>query len=310
MTRLTYRAWVDQWLETTAPSWAPSTRQTRRYVLTRYLLPLLGDYYLDEIDEQVADEFQNNVLAQSDSAASTRNAMKLLQNTLNAAQQYGLISHAPKIEHDGYEPSPHQPVDVETLERIRVQLTHTRDKALFSLMAYCGLPPREALALKWGDFLHDYHRVSPVRKYLTGEVQPLPTAQYRTVDVAGVVRDDLNLYLPTEKRVATAWVFPGSGDKPRSFNSWRTDVWYPACRAAKVDVRPNQLRQAYATLLYREGRTVTHIAAALGATSRTRVYNTLLAELDPPTETESLQEVVAAARARIAHDELTRRPRV
>jgi len=77
---------------------------------------------------------------------------------------------------------------VADVEAIRSSMTQ-RDATLVSVLAYAGLRPGEALALKWGDIRDDTIHVS--RALSLGEEKATKTGRSRTVSVIPALRWDL-----------------------------------------------------------------------------------------------------------------------
>ena len=76
----------------------------------------------------------------------------------------------------------------EEIERLRAQMPSQRDRVLLGLLAYAGLRPEEALALRW----IDVGRVLVIdRAFTHGEEKGTKTNQRRTVEVIKPLAMDL-----------------------------------------------------------------------------------------------------------------------
>ncbi len=132
-------------------------------------------------------------------------------------------------------------------------------------MAYAGLRPGEALALRW----RDVGRVMVVDRAVSdGVVRQTKTNKRRTVDVVPPLAADLDLH---RSKVADpdALVCAGGRGQVLDLNNWRARVWADACTAAKAKTTPYDGRHSYASLLIHEGRALPYVTAALGHASAT-----------------------------------------
>ncbi len=141
-------------------------------------------------------------------------------------------------------------------------------------MAYAGLRPEEALALRWADVGATLH---VHRAYTHGELKDTKTGRARGVTVIGPLADDLAAW--PER---TGWADPGDlvcpslgrADRPKDaalqggflhLTNWRSRAFRAASeRAGLSGIIPYNGRDTFASLLIYEGRPPTLVAAALG----------------------------------------------
>jgi integrase len=168
-------------------------------------------------------------------------------------------------------------------ERIRAELPTYRDVALWGLLAYAGLRPEEALALRWADV----GSVLVIDKAWTaGELKATKTHQRRAVEVIAPLARDLALlreHVPAEPGDLVA---PNGVGGHLSLHNWRSRAFYPAALAAghyrevredkrlvrKPTVSPGDGRHTFASLLIHEARSVLLVQAALGHSSGEMVW--------------------------------------
>ena len=144
-----------------------------------------------------------------------------------------------------------------------------RDVVLVGLLAYAGLRPGEALALRWRD-------VGPLltidRAVSDGVIRQTKTNTRRTVEIIPALAADLDLLRP---KVADpdALVITGLRGQVLDLNNWRGRTWKAACQAAGVRATPYDGRHTCASLLIHEGRSLPYVTAALGHSSATTTLN-------------------------------------
>jgi integrase len=148
---------------------------------------------------------------------------------------------------------PREVVHPETVERIRLHMDGTgiqrdRHRLLVSALAYLGLRPSEALALRWEDVLVEpgllrrHVLVDSAVKDIAGrqEEGPTKTGESRDVLLWPVVGEEfLELYRPVGEPESGALVFANSrGGGYMDFGNWRHRHWYWALYKAGLAAAP------------------------------------------------------------------------
>lgn len=161
-----------------------------------------------------------------------------------------------------------RPLPPTTVEGIRAALG-PRDAALVSVLAYAGLPPGEALGLRWGDIRE--HTILVQRAISLGEEADTKTRQHRTVRLlalAPLAADLRSWRMASGRPNDDELVFPGKEGRPwtlAAYQSWRRRAFHRAVGAAGLaHARPYDLRHSFASLLIHEGRSVIYVARQLG----------------------------------------------
>jgi integrase len=174
------------------------------------------------------------------------------------------------------------------------------DATLVSLLAYAGLRPGEALALRWDDLRS---RTILVQNALAlGEVKDTKTRRARSVRLLAPLAADLS-----DWRDACGdpdggdLVFPRADGAPWSdydYRNWRKRVFKKTAKAVGLTLsRRYDLRHAFVSLLLAEGRTVVDIAAQAGhsPTMTLDTYGHVIDELDP-AHRRSAEELISDVR--------------
>jgi integrase len=159
------------------------------------------------------------------------------------------------------------PVTVEAL-RAAVDL---RDATLLSVLAYAGLRPGEALALRWDDIREKTILVE--RALSLGADEDTKTTTHRTVRLVAPLRQDLAQWrLASGRPDDGSLVFPSQSGGPwtePAYQSWRRRSFKRALDATGVTkATPYTLRHSFASLLLDEGRSVIYVARQLGHDAR------------------------------------------
>jgi integrase len=179
-----------------------------------------------------------------------------------------------------------------------------RDATLLSVLAYAGLRPGEALALRWGDVRENTLHIQRAVSY--GEEKATKTNASRTVRLLDPLRRDLAEWRLASGRPAdSALVFPSASGGTWSlpaYQSWRRRAFARALNAAGVErARPYDLRHGFASLLLHEGRSVIYVARQLGHDARLAltVYGHVIDELDGTPQSDAASTIQSARDARV-----------
>ena len=198
------------------------------------------------------------------------------------------------------------PLAPERVEAIRFALLgcgRIRDATLVSVLAYAGLRPGEALALRW---THVRERTLLVEGAVSlGAIEATKTGRSRTVRVLGPLAQDLAEWrLHAGRPASEELLFPGHHGEPwtaTAYRNWRRRIYTPAAAAAGVErPRPYDLRHSFVSLLISEGHSIVEVARQAGhsPTVALDTYAHVFEEFDPE------ERVNAADRIRAAREEL------
>lgn len=162
-----------------------------------------------------------------------------------------------------------------------------RDVALVTVLAYAGVRPGEALALRWSDI---GERTILVERATDddGSIKTTKGRNSRSVRLLAPLAHDLKAWhLAAGRPEPDALVFPrgdGGAWTAKDWANWRKRNWRRACEAADFDPvpRPYDLRHSFVSLLLAEGRSVHHVAGQAGhsPTMTLTRYGHVIAEHD------------------------------
>jgi integrase len=127
-----------------------------------------------------------------------------------------------------------RPLAPASVEAMRAA-SSARDATLLSVLAYAGLRPAEALALRWHDLREQTLLVE--RALSLGSEKDTKTTKHRTVRLLAPLAADLREWRMRSGRPAVSeLIFPARDDKPwtdAAYDSWRSHAFARALSAAK-----------------------------------------------------------------------------
>lgn len=289
------------WTPTYAPDLAPRTRQLYADLYDRHVSPHLGTVRLRDLNPELIARWQADRLTAGVGRESVRKAFTLLGGILQRAAEAQRIPSNPQRHVRKAAPADRQevrPLAPTSIERMRAALG-ARDATLISVLAYGGLRPEEALALRWGDVRE--RTILVERAVALGEFRETKTRHHRTVRLLAPLRVDLAAWRLASGRPADdALVFPGNNGAPwtlAAYQSWRRRAFARALKAADISrARPYDLRHSFASLLLAEGRNVIYVARQLGhgAQLTTGTYGHVIDELEDTATIDAEAEIRAA----------------
>jgi len=189
----TLKEWLAHWFAIDGVRWEKNTRLDRAWVVDKWIAPYLGDVRLRDLGRARIIEWRAAMLADGASPYRTNKALGTLSAALGSAVDNERLPANPCV---GIKRMPHQRSRPRALSSIQVELIRAelplwRDRTLVSLMAYAGLRPEEALALRWRDVRE--HTLSIEATYTAGELKPrTKTRRARSVPIIESLRADLD----------------------------------------------------------------------------------------------------------------------
>ena len=300
----------EWWSLYAAPNLGIRTQRSYAGLWDRHVLPRLGALRLRALTPEVIEGYRAELEAAGVGQPTVYRALALLQGVLQRAVEWRRIQHnpvkvvrKPKIRRQRAV-RPLAPLAVEQLRAAAAKReTHgERDATLISLLAYAGLRPQEALALRWGDVRE---RTLLIEKATDGQggIKSTKTQHSRTVRLLSALASDLAEWrLWCGRPVDDALLFhnlQGGVWNDRAWQTWHRDAWRPSCHAVGLEgVRPYDLRHSFVSLLIHEGRNVVEIARQAGhsPTMTLDVYAHVFDEFDV-SERFSAEDQICRARA-------------
>jgi hypothetical protein len=143
---------TDIWAPTYAALLAPKTRSLYAMLYDYHIAPTLGGVPLRELTPELIARWQSDRLAAGAGRESVRKALTLLGGIMQRALESGRVQSNPARLVRKARMTARQevrPLAPATVEAMRAAST-PRDATLLSVLAYAGLRPGEALALRLG----------------------------------------------------------------------------------------------------------------------------------------------------------------
>jgi integrase len=284
----------EWWTVYAEPNLAPKTREVYVSLWDTHCLPRVGHLRLRDLTAESCQRFAADMAAAGVGPASRRKALALLGSIVQRAVEWGRIPTNPvrtvrlPAARPAREVRPLAPATVEAMRAV----CGPRDATLISILAYAGLRPQEALAIRWRDV---------GERTLT--VYAAKTGRRRSVRLLAPLASDLREWrLACGRPSADALVIPGhdgAGWTTEAYKGWsrkaargrkrngkRAGNPGPFARAAIAagapDATPYTLRHSFCSLLVHEGRSVIYVARQLGhgAQLTLETYGHVIDELD------------------------------
>jgi integrase len=289
--------WMRRWWGDESASWSPATRRTQASAIDKWIVPYIGGVRLRDLGHARVRRWRSEVRTAGCPATQANKAARILSAALGVAVREGLLPRNPVqgLQRVPVAVTRPRALPAADVEQIRAHMPTLRDVALLGLMAYCGLRPGEALALRWGDL---GHVVVVDRAVSDGVIRQTKTNRRRTVEVPPPLQRDLDLLRPKVVD-ADALVIHGERGQVLDLNNWRSRVWDVAAKAAGVKSTPYDMRHSYATALINQGLPLPYITTAMGHASSTTTLDHYSHLIDDARGAEpiAMVDAVEAARA-------------
>ena len=303
LAQATERWWVDH-VETAV---SQSTAKVYASALDLHLIPRLGAVPIRDIAPGDVVALQRDLRDDGVGAAMTQKTLMVLSGIMRHSQLLGRIPTNPVGPVRIKQPKRKRairPLAPETIERMRALVLardRPRDAALLSLLAYAGLRPGEAFALRW-DCVGDRALIIEHGR-ADGSLKATKTDRIRTVGLLAAVVEDLEAW-ETDAPAATAsgLLFPrrdGDVFRDADYQNWRRRIFDPTSEAAgAAEATPYTLRHSFASLLVQAGWNALEIANEMGNSPEVvqRDYSHLFREFARGERVEP-ESLIAGARS-------------
>jgi integrase len=251
---------------------------------------------------KVIEEWRDERLDAGAGASSIRKAMVVMQAMLERALRDEKVRlNAARIvkKPSGRRKGSILVVPPEKVEQIRANLAEPEGRTLVSVLAYSGLRPGEALALRWSDIGTKTIRVEGGSDP-DGSAKETKTGVHRNVPLLKPLADDLNEWRSRQNGSPRVFSRGGSGWTEDRWRNWRKREFQAAAEGAGVEIkRAYDLRHSIASLWLHEGLNPVEVAARLGhnVAETFKTYAHVIAELDPKDKTTATTRIKKARRA-------------
>lgn len=270
--RVTVREWAQRWWPTVEHSErAPSTISGYESALRLQVLPHLGDRRLRTLRRIDIEEWLSRLRAAGYSNSTIHSARTVLGMVLASAMDARVITGNPTngLRLPTGSSRTRNALSVAQVEAVAAAVDPWW-RPLVLVLAYCGLRPGEAVALR-REHLDDLGRLT-VERGMTeyrGKLieRDTKTHKARVVEIPGSVLAELREHF--EANVDDdpfSLVFTTPAGTPVRMSNWRHNVWQPVAEELELPkwATPYVLRHTAASLLAQQGVPVTAAAASLG----------------------------------------------
>lgn len=281
------------------------TRSDYRGVWERHIRSPLGGYRLRDVTPAVVDGFRSELRLAGTGEATVAKALTLLSSMFRCAVTWDRVDVNPLREIRIPQAKrkrlvrPVAPARVEAMRVVLLAGGRRADAVLITTLAYAGLRPQEARALRWGDVAERTIRVERAAAGTT--IKATKTEELRTVRLLSPLSEDLASL--RGQSCADDLVFParhGSLMSDGDWHNWRKRVFGPVAREVGIrGSRPYDLRHSFASLLIDQGASVVEVARQMGNASSVTLdtYAHLFDEVDTSGRVDPVAAIQVAREA-------------
>lgn len=278
------RAYAQEWMEKKKGQWKPTTYDTYRRLVDRYIVPVLGDYKIEDVTTGVLENFTGEIQkksARSLTAGYQKYVCSIARQILEfASEQEQIPVQLPSMPEFQIQKSSTQLPSEKEFEVLKNYLVrHVEDETCLGILVamYTGIRIGELCALRWKDVnlevgsLTISSNLQRVCVYEDGENKgtqvcmqmPKTLQSFRTVPLP----DSLLQILQAKKRDPEIYLIPG---KKQEWTDVRTLQYRFASILKKCGLEPfrfHMLRHAFASRCIWQGCDIKSLSEVLGHSS-------------------------------------------
>lgn len=265
----------EQWLRLgDGRDLAPKTREVYDGAWKKHVDPRLGKAPISQVRTIHINEFRISLEDKGVGQATVTKCLTMLSGMFRFAKANDWIRDNPVSDASKPKPKPSRivvplsPTQVETIREQLVAKGRCLDALLVSVLAYAGLRPGEALALRWSDLIGEQLHVT--KAVSVGEEKETKTKRNRVVKLLPALKSDLLEHrMRIGRPLDSTLIFPahdGSHWTEQDWRNWRQRVFAPAVDAIGLPkaTRPYDLRHTMASLRIAAGQNPVFIAKQMG----------------------------------------------
>ncbi|MGI9071897.1 MAG: tyrosine-type recombinase/integrase [Bryobacteraceae bacterium] len=217
------------------PKWKESSRKELIGNIERYVLRLIGDTPLVQLDKFML-QMHANELAQKYSESVVEKYMVWTNAILEEALDQDLIAKNPARK---LEKPQTRPVNKRTAKepeiRVIMQCMEGQVRLVLMISFVLGLRPGEVLALRWDDVFDGALRIDEATRY--GKIySPKSDASAASVWLPAEMKAELEIFRPKGAKLSD-FIFPNTLGKPYRLDNFRKRLLKPALEQAKEKAR-------------------------------------------------------------------------
>jgi integrase len=266
-----------------------STIVTYKNILERYLLPKFAERKLHSITSKDLAEFQTSlVVTRSASGSGTilhqlsprrvNNIMQLFRTILARCIRDGVIERNPAATIKRVQ-EPRAKIDPLAQDEVEDALKHldSHYRPLFTILAFTGMRPNEAIALRWHDIDFRRKEINIDKGRVRGhEGLPKSESAHRVLPLVPRCETVLNELKSGKQQSGTLLSMDGyifTNKKGQPIQKHLDVIWARALRAAGIRHRPcYQLRHTFASQCLLLGLSPGYVAKLLGHATLETMY--------------------------------------
>ncbi len=292
------------WRDYAVPTLSDNTRACYAGIWERHVRGRIGGYRLRDVTPAVVARLNADLTKDGVGSATIHKALAIVSGMFRHAVIWDRVDRNPVREIKLPRATrqrfvrPLAPVTVEAMRARLLEAEQLRDATLLAVLAYAGLRPEEARALRWEDVGERTIRVE--RAAAGSTVKETKTGEIRTVRLLAPLARDVGLWRERCGVPASGLVFPTSrGTVWTDFDwrNWRRRVYRPTAEGVGLTgSRPYDLRHSFASLLIHEGVSVIEVARQVGNSPDVTLttYAHVFEEFEPAARVSAVDAIEAA----------------
>lgn len=268
--KITFAEFSELWLNSYAETKTkPSTLRSYQDIIKKHLIPLMGDYLLQEINTGMLQRYVA-IRLQKVKPKTVINELVPIKEMFKHAVRWGhlKVNPAEYVERPRVEK---EEMEIFTPKEIRLFLENVtpKYKAFFLTAILTGMRRGELLGLQWGDIDWNHSQIHVRRSLWKGQfITPKTKYSIRRIDMSPYLAMELKKHKIACPISELDLVFCNGEGDPLDPDSLVRRQFLPALRRAKIrQIRFHDLRHTNVALRIEQGQNIKYIQNQLGHAS-------------------------------------------
>jgi len=260
---ITLQQFIDDIYFPTYCHWRDTTKKIAIYNFTKYIIPYLGDYKVQEIKPYHIQKIVNSI-EKKVSSKKARAVLEALRTVLNVAvdkEEILVRNPAKKIDLPKVTAPRRTVISKEDMQKL-IDSAYPRDSVIIAIAVYTGMRRGEIFALRWKDIDFKTGTIAVSKSLAEGVEVPTKTGETRTIPI----HYDLRAILSGWISISEKYLFLNQYGEQLQAEKWSKDTFKKLLQknGLSTGIRFHDIRHSFITHALHDGMPLHEVQTLVG----------------------------------------------